>query len=126
MAYSVSQRAKEIGVRMALGAQNRDVMNLILRRGLRLTLTGLVLGVVASLALGSSVRSLLYGVQAGDPVTLLGAAVVLATVALLASYVPARRATLANPGRFCIGRRNEAGRGGEWVENGPAYDLPAA
>ncbi len=97
MAYSVTQRATEIGVRMALGAQSRDVMGLVLRRGLRLTVIGLVLGMVASLALGSSVRSLLYGVQSSDPATLIGAAVVLATVALLASYVPARRATQANP-----------------------------
>ncbi len=97
MAYSVSQRAMEIGVRMALGAQSRDVMSLVLGRGLRLTLAGLILGLGASLALGSSVRSLLYGVQAGDPVALVGAAVVLSAVALLASYLPARRATRANP-----------------------------
>jgi putative ABC transport system permease protein len=97
MAYSVSQRAREIGVRMALGAQRRDVLRLVLGRGLRLTLAGLILGLGASLALGSSVRSLLYGVQAGDPVTLMGAALVLSTVALLASYLPARRATRANP-----------------------------
>ena len=97
MAYSVSQRATEIGVRMALGAQSRDVMNLVLGRGFRLTLTGLVLGIGASLALGSSVSSLLYGVQASDPFALGGAALVLATVALLASFLPARRATKANP-----------------------------
>ncbi len=97
MAYSVSQRATEIGVRMALGAQSRDVMNLVLGRGFRLTLTGLVLGIGASLALGSSVSSLLYGVQASDPLALGGAALVLAAVALLASFLPARRATKANP-----------------------------
>ncbi|MBK5257058.1 MAG: ABC transporter permease [Vicinamibacteria bacterium] len=97
MAYSVSQRAREIGVRMALGAQSRDVLRLVLGRGLRLTLAGLLLGLGASLALGSSVRSLLYGVQAGDPATLIGAALVLFAVALLASYVPARKATTANP-----------------------------
>ena len=97
MAYSVSQRATEIGVRMALGAQSRDVMNLVLGRGFRLTLTGLVLGIGASLALGSSVSSLLYGVQATDPLALGGAALVLAGVALLASFLPARRATKANP-----------------------------
>jgi putative ABC transport system permease protein len=97
MAYSVSQRAMEIGVRMALGAQSRDVMSLVLGRGLRLTFVGLILGLGASLALGSSVRSLLYGVPAGDPVALVGAAVVLSAVALLASYLPARRATKANP-----------------------------
>ena len=97
MAYSVSQRATEIGVRMALGAQSRDVMNLVLGRGFRLTATGLVLGIVASLALGSSVSSLLYGVQASDPLALGGAALVLAGVAFLASFLPARRATKANP-----------------------------
>jgi putative ABC transport system permease protein len=97
MAYSVTQRATEIGVRMALGAQSRDVMRLILGRGFRLTSTGLVLGLAASLALGSSIRTLLYGVQATDPAALIGASVVLALVAFLASYLPARRATKANP-----------------------------
>jgi predicted permease len=97
MAYSVSQRSTEIGVRMALGAQSRDVLHLILRRGARLTTLGLGLGLIASLALGSTVSSLLYGVQATDPIALAGAALVLCTVALIASYMPARRATRANP-----------------------------
>jgi len=97
MAYSVSQRSRELGVRMALGAESGDVLRLVLNRGLRLTLTGLVLGVIASLALGGSIQSLLYGVPSGDPATLAGAAAVLAIVALVASYVPARRATRTNP-----------------------------
>ena len=97
MAYQVAQRSKEIGVRMALGAQKRDVVGLILRRGLRLTFLGLALGVIAALALGQSIRSMLYGVEATDPVAFVSAALVLALVAVLASYIPARRATTANP-----------------------------
>ncbi|MEO8359201.1 MAG: ADOP family duplicated permease [Vicinamibacteria bacterium] len=97
MAYSVSQRSREIGVRMALGAQGGDVMKLVLGRGVRLTSIGLVVGLFGSLALGSSVSSMLYGIKATDPVALAGAAGVLSLVALLASYIPARRATKANP-----------------------------
>ena len=97
MAYQVAQRSRVIGVRMALGAQKRDVLRLILRRGLRLTVTGLSVGVIVALALGQSVRSLLYGVQAADPVSFIGAASVLGGVALVASYLPARRATRSNP-----------------------------
>ena len=97
MAYAVAQRSTEIGVRMALGAQSGDVLGLILRRGARLTVAGLVLGGVAAFALGGSVRSLLFGVQPTDPAALSTAAFVLLGVALLASYIPARRATKANP-----------------------------
>ena len=97
MAYQVAQRTKEIGVRMALGAQTRDVLGLILRRGARLTLIGLLLGVVAAFGLGRSISTMLYGVNATDPVSFIGAAVVLSAVALLASYLPARRATKGNP-----------------------------
>ena len=97
MAYQVAQRSREIGVRMALGAQKGDVLSLILRRGVRLTSIGLAIGVLASLALGQSIRTMLYGVEATDPLAFSGAAVVLAAVALLASYLPARRATTANP-----------------------------
>jgi len=97
MAYQVAQRSREIGVRMALGAQKADVLRLILRRGVRLTAVGLVLGVGLALILGQSVRTLLYGIEAADPISFAGAASVLAGVALLASYLPARRATRANP-----------------------------
>lgn len=97
MAYQVAQRRREIGVRMALGAQRGDVLRLILRRGVRLTSIGLVLGVGAAIGLGQSIRSMLYGVDATDPQAFVGAAVVLSAVALLASYLPARRATRANP-----------------------------
>jgi putative ABC transport system permease protein len=96
MAYSVSQRSKEIGVRMALGAQRRDVLNLVLGRGLKLTAIGLALGLLGSLALGGVVSDLLYGVQSYDPIALGGAAFLLSIVALAASYLPARRATRAN------------------------------
>ena len=78
-------------------AFDTDVLSLILGRGLRLTSLGLILGVCAALALGQSIRSMLYGVEATDPVAFFGAALVLAAVALLASYLPARRATSANP-----------------------------
>jgi putative ABC transport system permease protein len=97
MAYQVAQRSREIGVRMALGAQKSDVLRLILRRGIRLTFIGLALGFGLALALGRSVRSLLYGIEAADPIAYSGAAVVLTIVALLASYLPARRAAQRNP-----------------------------
>jgi putative ABC transport system permease protein len=97
MAYQVAQRSREIGVRMALGAQTRDVLGLILRRGARLTLIGLMLGVGAAFGLGRSISTMLYGVNATDPQSFIGAAFLLSAVALLASYLPARRATRANP-----------------------------
>lgn len=97
MAYSVTQRTREIGVRMALGAQGRDVMRMVLRRGLLLTGVGVAVGIAGALALGKSVNTLLFGVQASDPVTFVAVACVLAAVALLASYIPARRATRVDP-----------------------------
>ena len=97
MAYQVAQRSREIGVRMALGAQARDVLGLILRRGARLTLIGLAFGLAAAFGLGRSVSSMLYGVNPTDPPSFIGAALVLLLVALIASYLPARRATRANP-----------------------------
>jgi ABC-type antimicrobial peptide transport system permease subunit len=97
MAYQVAQRSREIGVRIALGAQARDVLGLILRRGARLTLIGLGFGLAAAFGLGRSISSMLYGVNPTDPLSFIGAAVVLLLVALVASYLPARRATRANP-----------------------------
>ncbi|MBX7183998.1 MAG: ABC transporter permease [Vicinamibacteria bacterium] len=97
MAYQVAQRSREIGVRMALGAQGRDVLSLILRRGARLTLIGLAFGLAAAFGLGRSISSMLYGVNPTDPLSFSGAAVLLLAVALVASYLPARRATRANP-----------------------------
>ncbi len=97
VSYSVGQRTHELGIRLALGAQRRDVLRLVLGQGTRLILLGLALGLVASLALAGVLKSLLYGVAPNDPVTLAFVAGLLGGVALLASYLPARRATLIDP-----------------------------
>jgi putative ABC transport system permease protein len=96
-AYHVSQRTHEIGVRMALGAQRRDVMKLILGQSLRLTLGGLAVGLVSALALTRVMSGLLYDVKPNDPLTFAAGALLLAAVATLACYVPARRATKVDP-----------------------------
>ena len=97
MSYSVSQRTREIGVRMALGARPSDVVRLILGQGLRLTLTGMAIGVVCSVALTWVLRSVLYGISATDPVSFAAVGGVLTMVAVAASYVPARWATRVDP-----------------------------
>lgn len=97
IAFGVAQRTREIGVRVALGAERGDVLRLIMRRGMRLTGVGLAIGIVAALALGRFVASLLYGVTPADPATLLAVALFLALIAMLASYLPARRATRVDP-----------------------------
>jgi predicted permease len=97
ISYSVAQRTHEIGVRMALGAQRMDVLALVLRRGLKLTLVGVCLGLVGALALTRFLSSLLYGVNPTDPFTLIDVSLILTAVALLASYVPARRAANVDP-----------------------------
>jgi predicted permease len=99
MSYSVAQRTREIGVRVALGARRSDVMRLILGQGLRLTLMGMGIGIVCSVALTWVLRSVLYGITATDPVSFLAVAALLTTVALAASYVPARWATRVDPMR---------------------------
>ncbi len=93
MAYSVSRRRREIGIRMALGADGRAVRNLVLRKGLVWTAMGTGIGLTASVALAGVISSLLYGVTPRDPVTLCCATLLLVMVALLACYLPARRAT---------------------------------
>jgi predicted permease len=93
MAQTVTQRTSEIGIRMALGAQRRDVLTLVLGSAARVTLVGLVVGIAAALALTRVVAALLYDVQPHDPVTYVSVAVLLAFVALAACYIPARRAT---------------------------------
>ncbi len=97
MAYSVHQRKREIGLRMALGAAQSSVMRLILNQGLRLVGTGVAIGLAASLMLGSLLSRMLYGVSASDPISIAGAAIVLVTIALFACYLPARRASRVDP-----------------------------
>jgi macrolide transport system ATP-binding/permease protein len=97
IAYSVSQRTREIGIRIALGAQRRDVMRHVVRQGGFLTGVGLVVGVIAALALTRFLTSLLYGVKPADPAVFTAVSAILTAVALLASYIPARRATKVDP-----------------------------
>jgi len=97
MAYSVSRRTREIGVRVALGADSRNVLTMILGQGLRTVLIGVVIGVAGSLALTRAIQSLLFGVTATDPLTFIAVILLLVTVALLACYIPARRAAKVDP-----------------------------
>jgi putative ABC transport system permease protein len=97
MAYSVSRRTREIGVRVALGARPRDVLVMILGQGLHTALIGVALGFLASLALTRSIRSQLFGVTATDPLTFAGVILLLICAALLACYLPARRAAKVDP-----------------------------
>ena len=99
MSYLVSRRTREIGIRMALGAQKSSVLGLIMRQGSKLTLIGLALGVLVALALTRSMSSVLYGVAPADPLTFLVVTFVLALVASAAHYLPARRAAKVDPMR---------------------------
>jgi putative ABC transport system permease protein len=95
--YAVAQRTRELGIRIALGAQQNDVMRLVLGEGAHLTVIGVVLGFGAALGLTQLMRSLLFGVSAMDPVTFVSVAFVLALVAMAACYIPARRAMRTDP-----------------------------
>lgn len=97
VAFSVTRRTQEIGVRIALGAQRGDVLRLILGEGTRLAVLGVAIGIAASFGITRFLSSLLFGVSATDPITFLSVAVLLALVALLASYIPARRAIRLDP-----------------------------
>jgi len=96
-AYSVNQRKREIGLRMALGAAHASVLRLILKQGMSLVLTGVLIGFVAALFVGQLLSRMLYGVSPSDPISIAVAAAVLLAVALLACYLPARRASRVDP-----------------------------
>jgi predicted permease len=97
ISYTVSQRQREIGIRLALGAQGGDVLRMVLRQGAKLALAGVTIGVCAAFGLTQLMRNLLFGVSAYDPVTFAAVAVLLVLFALLACYIPARRAMLVDP-----------------------------
>jgi len=97
MAYAVSQRTREIAVRIALGAQTSDVLRLVTGQGMKLVMTGVMIGLIAAFALGRALAGWLYGVDATDPVTFGVVATGLAAIALLACYIPARRAAKVDP-----------------------------
>jgi putative ABC transport system permease protein len=97
MNYSVSQRTHEIGIRMALGAARRDILSLVLRQGITLAATGVGIGLAGAYLVTRLMESLLFGVSATDFTTFAGVALMLVLVAVLASYIPARRATRVDP-----------------------------
>jgi putative ABC transport system permease protein len=97
LAYSVARRTHEIGVRVALGAGRADVVRLVLAQGLRVTAIGIVFGVAGALGLARFLRSLLYEVQPTDPLTFVAVLLLLVSVAVAASYLPARRAMRVDP-----------------------------
>ena len=97
LSYSVNQQTREIGIRMAMGAQTRSVLKLVVKQGMRLAIVGLVLGLVVAFAAMRVLSSLLFGVSAHDPLIFGGVMLILATAAILACYIPARRAAHVDP-----------------------------
>ena len=97
ISYSVAQRTRELGIRIALGAQRSDVLRLILRQGMTLVAAGVVFGVAASLGLTRLIASLLYGISASDPITFFLLSTALVLVAFIACWLPARRASAVDP-----------------------------
>ena len=97
VAYTVEQRTGEIGVRMALGAQTRDVLRLVVNQGMKPVIIGLAIGIASAFALGRLIASQLYEVSSHNPALLGGATVLLAAIALIACLLPARRAALVDP-----------------------------
>ncbi len=102
ISYTVSQRARELGIRMALGAPAAEIFGLVISQGLRLILVGIVIGVPSALFATEVLSTLLFGVSATDPVTFVGMPLLLAAVAIVACYVPARRATRMDPSPCCV------------------------
>ena len=97
ISYLVGQRTHEIGIRMALGAQRRDVVRMVLGEGLRVALLGVVVGIVAALGLTRLLTQMIFGVRTVDPLTFAGVAILLTFVAMVACYIPARRAMRVDP-----------------------------
>jgi putative ABC transport system permease protein len=97
MAYSVEQRTQEIGIRLALGADSRSVKHMVVFQGMRLAVVGVVVGIAASFGLAKLISSLLFGVTAWDPAVFVTAPLVLTLVALIAAWIPARRASRVDP-----------------------------
>jgi putative ABC transport system permease protein len=97
LSYTVMQRTHEIGIRMAIGAQRRDVFTMVIGRGMKLVLTGVALGLIGAFSLTRLMRTMLFGVAPTDPVTFVSIAILLTAIAMLACYVPGRRATKVDP-----------------------------